>query len=103
MIMVYLIMMPLAYDNVFFAFIEGQKECSRTYGHTYDPTTRLCQCGSHDACFLGSLKGTVCHDGRCRCSQDIDKCDESSQSFDVCVGGICENLMGKLIEIINVI
>ena len=70
------------------------------YGHIYNQTTHLCQCGSYD-CFSDSLASSVCLDGRCGCSEDVDKCDRGwSYGIDVCVGGICENQMGKLIEVL---
>ena len=65
------------------------------YGHIYNQTTHLCQCGSYDDCFSGSLTATVCLDGTCGCSEAIDKCEDSGHGIGVCVGGSCENLMGK--------
>ena len=82
-----------------FVFVEGNQECSMAYGHIYNQTTHLCQCGSYDDCFSGSLTATVCLDGRCTCSEDVDKCEDSDHGIGVCVGGKCEDLMGKHIKI----
>ena len=87
-----------AYIIIHFVFVEGNQECSMAYGHVYNQTTHLCQCGSYDDCFSGSLTATICLDGKCTCSEDVDNCEDSGHGIGVCVGGSCEDLNGKHIK-----
>ena len=56
------------------------------YGDTYNSTTKSCQCGSQKSCLLSSTTAPVCHDDRCKCSEEMDACIEGEK---VCSDGAC--------------